>query len=228
MKSVTVPVVALLLSFALCACAEPAEPRGEVIVNTTQSAPETTQATEEPAGLSIGETAGQTYQNAFIGIGCTLPEEWTFYTDEQIRELNAISAELAGEEYQKALEAATVIYDMYVIHDNGMDSINVNLEKINGLYLATLDLKENMENAAGMLEQALGNMGYTDFTYRLATTAIEDEEFVCMDTVSRYDDIIMYQRLISVKCNGYLANITVTTFDENRNDILMESFFLTD
>ncbi len=215
-------VVAMLCSFAACSGAvDPEDVRGEQSGNEDPSA-------DAEKEFSLGDTQGLTYENKFIGLGCTLDDGWTFYTDDQINQLNNLTADLAGEEYQEAIKNATVIYDMYAISSNQLDNINVNLEKVDPIKLAVLDITNNYEQIYPTIKQSFENMGYTDVSYEIGKVKIGDKEFASLDTSAQISGIKMYQTIFSVKCNGYLANITITSFQEDTTDAILAKFYKTE
>ena len=221
MKRILSVCLLVLLLLSLCACGGNGEEqiRGEQITNNTQP------ATEGPE-FSLGSTTGVTYESTFIGIGCNLPEGWTFYTDEQIRQLNNTTADVAGEEYQELMEQATVVYDMYAVAADGLSNMSVNLEKISQIQLLVLDLEENLKKIGPTLQETMETMGITDYTYEVGTKTIEGETFTCLNCHGTISDIDMYQTILNIKCNGYLASVTLTTFGENTIDQLLENFYL--
>ena len=50
--------------------------------------------------FALGTVSGEQYQNDFIGLSFTLPENWGFYTTEEIMQLNQATADMAGEDYK--------------------------------------------------------------------------------------------------------------------------------
>lgn len=189
---------------------------------------ETSETETNEKEFSIGKTDGLVYENEFIGIGCNLESNWRFYSDEEIKQINNISVELAGEDFEKMMENAEVIYDMYAVSDNEMDNIVVNLEKSNKLLINQLNLRDNLENSIPMIESALGNMGYTNLETELDTITIEGKELDCLCVSGEINGLKMYQKGFAIKCNGYLANISVTTYDENNADSIIENFYFVD
>ena len=189
--------------------------------STTTSAPQ-----NDDEEFSTGAVNGLTYRNKFIGLGCNLDSGWTFYSDAQIKQLNNIAADMAGEEYKEALKNATVIYDMYAVSSNQQDNINVNLEKVNPVQLAALDIAENFNTLLPLLKSSLENMGCQNITHENTTVKIGGKSFNCLKLTSDINGMKMYQTLIAKKCDGYLANITITAFDEATINNLISKFFL--
>ena len=183
------------------------------------------QQTSEEA-YSAGSMDGLKYESSFIGIGCDLPEDWSFYTDEQIRELNNITTEAAGEEYEKLLQDAQVIYDMYAISGNQVDTVNVNLEKVNSVALLAFDMADYYEQTVESIETAYNNMGATSFDYEIGRITIDEKEFDSMNIVAVINGTKLYQTAFSKKCSGYIANITVTAIDEATVKNVLDTFYV--
>ena len=99
MKKVFCIILSMLMLLSLFGCTgntDPEDIRGEVSGTT-----EGTQ--EEKPEFSLGDTTGSTYTNDFLGISCTLPEGWVFYTDEQMKELNNLVGDPAYNEVKQTL-----------------------------------------------------------------------------------------------------------------------------
>lgn len=216
MKKLLALLMALVMVFTFAACG----------TNNGDIRGEQTGGESSEAEFSLGSASGLTYESKFIGIGCKLDEGWTFYTDAQIKELNNVAEDMAGEEYSEAMKNATVVYDMYAVSGNQTDNISVNLEKANAVQLLTLDIAKNFEAVYPTLKTSLENIGCTDVNYTLGKVTIGGKEFDCMDVTSKINGIAMYQKLVAKKCNGYLANITITTVNEDATDDIIAKFYL--
>ena len=222
MKKIIAVLLAVLMIVSLSACGKtPTEDdvRGEQTKN--ESTPQNSEVE-----FSLGTVEGPVYENRFIGLGCRLKEGWTFYSDEQIRELNNVATELAGEEFEDLMKNADLIHDMYATSSDQMSNINVNLEKAQMLQLAAIDLASNFENAFAILEQSFSNMGYTNISHEVGTITIDNKEFTSLSVTGEINGVKMYQKQIAVKCYGYLANIAVTTFNEDTTDDIYADFYV--
>ncbi|MBQ6808077.1 MAG: hypothetical protein IJP07_02780 [Firmicutes bacterium] len=204
----------LLLCFAAC-------------TNEGQSAKEQTIPREERE-FSLGRVDGNIYESEFIGIGCTLDQEWSFYSEEQIKTLNNVAEDMLPEDFLEAVKDVMVIYDMYALGENQLDTISVNLEKVDKTALAALDLSENYEKAIPILMQSFENMGYTDVSYEISSLRVEDQDFPSLRTCVKANGVTVYQEAFSIKCNGYIANVTLTAYNEDNIDALVENFYLLD
>ena len=201
-------------------------PAGDTVDTPTEETTEAPTVETTEAQFSLGAVQGLNYENKFIGIGCNLPSDWTFYTDEQIREINNMTLDLAGEEFEEAMKNAQLVYDMYAISNDQLKNINVNLEKVDPVTLAMIDLADVYQQNTALVKQSLENMGYTNVTFDYGTVMIEDETFACMRTTAQYNGVTMYQLGFSTKCNGYIANFTIATFASDATDDILSNFYL--
>lgn len=225
MKKLLVVLLSLFMLFSFVSCGlldNPEDIRGEQTNNSTGAS----EATKEEPEFSMGNTEGLTYESKFIGIGCTFDESWTFYDDEKIKELNNVTVDLAGEDFKELMKEATLVYDMFAISSNQIDNVNINLEKINKLTLATMDIKKTMETSYELLEDSLSNMGYTNFAHEISTVEIDGKVFDALTVSSEINGFKIYQKIINIKCNGYLAAIAITASNENTINSILEDFYV--
>lgn len=222
MKKLIVMMLCLTMMGSFVGCSSsPAdeEVRGEQISN------EETEVENKEVEFSLGEVEGLVYENKFIGIGCELDSDWYFFNDDEIKELNNYAADVAGEEFEKLMKEADLIYDMYAVSSNQLDNININLEKVHGLTLKNIELGEALEETIPLLKDTYSGMGYTNFQGEVGTVSIEGKEHTCLSMSGEYEGLKMYQKQVPIKCDGYLAYVTVTTYEENAVDALLEKFY---
>ena len=186
---------------------------------------ETEAPTEEEKPFSVGSTTGITYESEFLSIGCSLPDGWTFYTDEEIKELNNMSSDLAGEEYEKLMEESTLVYDMMAVSDDQISSINIILEKSNAAAVALFDLSENVDTIAQTAKPSLENIGFTDVNFSIATTQFLGNQEDCLKWDMKMGTEDYYEMQIFVKAFGYLATITVASDDLSVCEDIIASFY---
>ncbi|MBR5472941.1 MAG: hypothetical protein IKU82_03025 [Clostridia bacterium] len=174
----------------------------------------------------LGNVKGSVYENEFIGIGCKLDSQWTFFNDEQLREMNNIAEENMDMDIEELFENTTIVYDMYAERYSGIDNINVNLEKVDPEQLEALVIKDNFNALAPMIVSNFESMGFSNVTYEVATRKIDGQEFDCLNVSYETEGMRLFQSNISIKCDGYLANITFTTSGGDVIDELTEMFYL--
>lgn len=200
------------------------EPKETVPVTTPDAVPETTPETTAGAEFSMGSTSGNQWENAFIGIGCKLDENWTFLSDEEILQQNQLSTDLVGEEYKEALESAAVVYDMMASHVDGMKNVSVNLEKLTGAALLINEetyVSVAVENAVGALE----SMGIENVQATTEEITFGGGNHYCVRIEGESSGNKLYETLVAIKCNGYIACITVATWIEDGTGEILGCFY---
>lgn len=185
---------------------------------------------EEPVEkeFSMGTVSGNEYKNEFIGLGLKLDEGWSFYDEEQIRELNNAAFDMAGEDFKELVEQASIVYDMFATDSEGMNTININLEKIDAEQLEALDIAENYELIIPTLTETYESMGCENITCEIKKIVVDGEQVDAMSTAADIYGMKLYQTAFQKKCNGYLANITVATAIEDTAAELIDNFFWLD
>ena len=215
-------LLALFMMLAVCACSN--KHNEENVRGTVSGSNQTNDNAENTNDFSIGETAGNKYQNDFIGISCTLPEEWDFYSDEEIRELNNFTEDYIDEEYLEQIKNAQVIYDMFAQNTNDYSSININLEKLTNAQLSTLNIKSVLEAQIPTIESGYANMGYTNIDAEYHKCRVDGKEFDGVRITAEIDGVDFYGQVITFRRGNYLANITICSIDNDSIEEIFEFF----
>jgi len=164
--------------------------------------------------------------NDYFGISCTLPSDWIFYTDEEIRELNNIAMGALEEDISDLLKNATVIHDMFAKNSNGFCSTNTTMEKLSALQVLTLDLKTNIERLLPALEQSYANMGYTNIQSSYTKVTVDGKEYDGMTSTCQLQGINCYTLSFCYIKNSYLVNVNVTSFITDETETLLSYYTL--
>lgn len=232
MKKLIACMLTLSVMLSLCACCcIPVSDGGGNSGNNSYNVPDVpvvADPTEPEKEFSLGVIDGNYYENSFLGIGCVLDDYWLYYTDEQIREMNGFVMDVAGEDFQNAVKNADLYYDMAAIHPNGMNSVNVVFEKISNVQLEGLDLTQNLVQSVPLLKSTLENMGYVIGDYSTYSVYIGGEEFPCMTMEADIYGMPCWFTSIPVKCNGYLATISISVFESDTTLEVLDFFYLVD
>lgn len=228
MKKRIFAVILALCMAAMCLAGcgpDSSEVRGTVTKTQDQKQPtETVPETTAGPEISLGSTSGNQWENEFIGIGCKLDENWTFMSDEEIRQNNQLANDLVGDEYKEALESAEVIYDMMANHANQTDTVGVTMEKLSGAALLI-----NEEAYIGLskesLEGTITSMGVENVQTSAEEFTFAGESHYGIRLEGEYSGLKIYETLIAVKCNGYMACVTVCTWVEDGTQAILDSFY---
>ncbi len=221
MKKIIGVLVTVMLMFTVCGCQpDEADVKGTYENSTENVSPDV----ETEKEFSTGKVNGNVYKNEFIGISYTLDEGWSFYDEERIRETNEMVMDMAGEEYEKIIREADIVYDMCATDSDQLNNININLEKIDNIQLLSLDIAKNFEAIMPTLEETLTNMGCENISHRIDKIEVDGKKVDALFVTADINGVNMYQTLFQKKCNGYLANITVATFFEDTTLDLIDNF----
>lgn len=218
MKKVWIVILCAVLLCGFTACGAEQDIRGDQIVVDGADGKE----------FELGQTSGLNYENKFVGIGCNLGSDWVFYTDEQLRELNNQTADMAGEEFQEVMANADVVFDMQAVNADGLCNINLVLEKTPALVAATYDFQKNYEKAFPTMKTSYENMGCTDYAYTFMDLTVDGKTVDGVFNTGTLGGVKMYQKQFAVKCNGYVASITVTAMGTDATDEILKTMYWID
>lgn len=226
-------IIEFLLLFALigaiCGCRNnDVDVRGKYENDTSNISSDISSDINSSEEFALGKVTGNVYKNDFIGISYNLDENWSFYNDDQIKELNQIALDMAGDEFEELVKNATIVYDMYATDSDQLNNININLEKISNAKLLSLDIAENFEANAPILIDTFENMGYENIDYEIIEVTVDGKTLDAFHSTAEINGINMYQTIFQKKCNGYLANIAITTFFNDTISDLIDNFYWTE
>ena len=120
----------------------------------------------------LGSVNGGTYTNEFAGIGCTLDETWTFYTEAQIAEINGFLTEgTSDEDMRQLMEENQSVYDMYASSTDGLMTMNVVFQNMGLLFGTTMSAQDYVQLSAEQLPDAMGTYGFDDVTAAVTTSS---------------------------------------------------------
>lgn len=224
MKKIVCLLLASLMLLSLCSCfggKDEDEVRGEIVSGDKQNTDG-----EKALKFSLGSVASNTYNNDFLGLSCTLPSEWTFYSEAEILKINNIAGEFYDEDVKKQLENATVIYDMYAVIAEKGYNINVNLEKLNVLQAAALNIKTTLESQIDIIKSSYENMGYTDVKIAYQKITVDGKELDALKFSAKIQGIDFYGLCFTFLKENYLANVTVSTLQTDSTSEILGYFKL--
>lgn len=224
MKRILCYLLVLIMLVSLCGCMggnDTSDIRGEIIGGN--NAPEQEQ-TEENSAFAFGKATENTYKSEFLGLSCTLPDSWVFYTDQQLLEMNNLVGDYLDEDTAKQLENATIIYDMMAVDQVESSNINVNLEKLSATQLLSLDIQAVLESQFDSVISAYENMGYTDVQVNYEKVTVDGQEFDGIVLTANIQGIDFFARIFSFRRGSYLANVTICSLQTDKTDTILSYF----
>ena len=198
--------------------------RGEVSGDNNKPGETTapTQPKETEPDFSMGKSTGNTYNNNFLGLSCTLPADWVFYTDEQIKQLNNVVGDYMDESVKDQLKNATVIYDMQAATQGS--SVGVNMEKLNALQIAGLNIKQVLESQIPTIKDMYSQMGYTVTKAEYDKVTVDGKEFDCIKLTAKIQGMDFVLVSFAFRKSNYLATVTVGTVDASQLNAILGYF----
>ncbi len=168
--------------------------------------------------VSRGTVSGATYESAFLGLGFSLPDGFTFATDEQIAEQYNTTLD------ESQLESAPVIYDMFASDETG-NSVAISIEKISLMSEPVSSSKEHLQNLSDAMGLQLEQMSFSDIQVELTTVALAEQETDALVIRANFSGMAFYQTYLCEKRGGYLATVSILAMDEILYSSLLNRFY---
>lgn len=185
-------------------------------------------AVTDQTEYSRGITIGNTYESRFLNMGIRLPAGWEFYGEDYMRNLNNAAADVLGEDFEKMLQNATIIYEVAAVDETtGVDNMNINLEKLNAYQQANLDVGDNYTALKPSMKSMLETAGYTVNSMNVTTVKVAGKTMDALVTEAELGSLTMQQICFAYICGEYLVNFTVTSFEQYNGAYEMLEFFYT-
>lgn len=193
-------------------------------VPTTQPTEPATQPTEPAEKSKFGKVEGNTYTNSYLGVTCTLDENWHIATAEERAALNGLTAEMiSDEELAEVFRSSGAAMDLYAENANGL-SLNIMLEDLNLLYSLILSEENYANQTIDQLAPALESMGFTDVHSEKATITFAGAEHAGIRISAKISGFDFYETLVLVKVDGCMATVTAGALGENVTEDILARF----
>lgn len=233
MRKFIAMLLALCMVFCLCACGgdgKEAEAPAETpsAANDEQASAPTeapSDEAEEEAAVQAGTLSGSTYENAFLGIGCTLDENWTFASEEELAQMIGQTAEMFDDDYAEQLKEADMFYDMVAVTEEGMVSINVVIQNVGLLYGTVLSEDKYLEIAEEQMAEQLGNAGMENVQTERISANFAGAEHGGLHISCTIQDVPYYCTQMCIKQGKYIASISLCSFTEDYGSDMMGFFY---
>lgn len=167
-----------------------------------------------------GVTLGSTYTHSYFGFKCVLPEGWSYYTDEQIAQLQGYTQDMMGQDYADMIEKSGNAMEMYASEDStgGIYTLNVVVEKLaNG----SISEQKYAEASLNTTKAALESAGFEIDVCEASTLQFAGKSHAAIKIHGSYLGMELFETLVVVKEGKYLACVTACSYmDDNTSDIL--------
>ena len=175
-----------------------------------------------------GVVEGQTYTSQFLGLTCTAPAEYTYLNDQEIAQLNDLTADVVDSEelvkqMRESLENGNQVQDMYLMTADGLQTINVMLVKVSAKG-ATVDMAAFADMGKDQVVSAYQSMGMTDVEASRETVTFMGQQYEGICTSATYTDVPVTTVQVCMQVGDYVCVITFTSYVEDHTPEMMDFF----
>jgi len=177
------------------------------------------------ADMLFGEVKNDTYENAFIGLGCTL-EGWHYYSDAELETVNQRTKAALSDDLADLVDQNIGI--MMAEREDSMQNVNIQFQNVKdyasvygnmGLqYVATFSLNG--------FRTTLESAGFTDVELSVGEISIGGQTFTCVIGQYQLRGVQVYFKQLWDLRDIYLVTVTATAILEGTTDEIFSHFFL--
>lgn len=223
MKKLLAIILSVLLVLCLVTGCSTKDENSDSDKNDSSSS-QSSETVKPAAKLTMGTVNGTTYENEFMGIGCKLDDGWTFASEDVLKALINITIDKFDEKYQEQLESAAIVYAMQATDASTGNNININLEKLTGLN-KTMTASKYVDAVMSQMSTALESAGFSNLQLQKAEVEIDGTKHAAIAISADVSGIKIYEKVVCIKCDDYIANITLATVSSDTTDELLSKFY---
>ena len=183
------------------------------------------QAETVTADTLFGEVKNDTYENGFLGLGCTL-EGWHYYTDEELEKVNQRTKEALLHELDELIDRNIGI--MMAEKPDHQQNVNIQIQNIKNFTAVykLMGLAYVAENSLEGFKAMLGGAGYTDVQVGVEEVTVGGQTFTGVKGSYKIGSIPVYFKQLWELRDDYMVTVTATTVQEDTTDEVFAKFFL--
>ena len=166
----------------------------------------------------IGAVSDDVYRNDYFGFEFQGNGEWHFFSDEEIASvMGIVSSLLTEEDFEDQLEeTGTVTACIASKNNDSRININIQIQDNSVLYGFNMSTDMLILLMKPQLESALASAGYSDLTTEQTDVVFAGETRSSVMIEGTFYGQKIYEQLILVDKDQYLALVTLTTVGENQ------------
>lgn len=213
LKNMLIVVLVASMLFVLVGCGKEEENTATENSTVTNEQP----AQEQKVEFSMGEWNNNVYTNNFLGLKFSLPQGWTYSSDEEIAEMMNLGIELLNDDQKAAAELSklTSVYYIAANNPNTGDSVAVMSEK------PSMDV--TTEFYINQLKSHLSTVESVNYEIgEISKEKVADREYDTIIATTNVSGIKVAQKYYVYKMDEYFVAIIVTsvTGEEGIKDII--------
>ena len=162
--------------------------------------------------FTLGTLEGQSYKNEFLGMGCLMQNNWTMLDHD------TISSKIPVEEGEVCAMYGTA---------SGREVIRLDFRPMGADQLEALDLTQFCKDYLAGLQPFLTDENHPIYdSYGTPSVSVSGVALTGMSRTVTRDGTTFYFGAFAIKCDGYVARISVSTFQEERIEQVMTRFYM--
>ena len=173
----------------------------------------------------FGEVKNETYENAFLGLGCTL-DGWHYYSDEEQEKVNQMTKEALLHELDELIDRNIGI--MMAEKPDSRQNVNIQIQNIKNFTAVykIMGLEYVATSSLDGFKAMLAGAGYTDIQVSVDEVTVGDQTFTGVKGSYKIGSIPAYFKQLWELRDDYMVTVTATTFQTDTTDEVFTYFYL--
>lgn len=175
--------------------------------------------------FGTGTVQDNVYWNETMEIGCELDENWYFYTEEEILQVNGMTADLLEGQLAEMMENGGTLTDMYAANLTTGATVNVVFERLSLANSLILNEESYVKASVSIVEEAFEQMGIEDLEILQQDMEFMGEEHRCMVISGSVSGVPFYETVVVLKSGRNVTSVTVFSIDQEEIESVLSCFF---
>lgn len=175
--------------------------------------------------FGTGTIQDNVYWNETMKIGCALDETWYFYSEEEILEVNGMTAEALDGEIAEIIESGGNLTDMFAQSMETGANVNVVFERVSLANSLLYNEKSYIEASFATVEDAFAQLGIEDVEFTIQEMEFMGETHCSVLITGMYSGVPIYEQVVVVKDGRNFTVVTVFTVLEEELEQVLSCFF---
>lgn len=168
---------------------------------------------------------GNGYWNEEVQLGCTLGENWYFFTDEELAEQNGLTVEQMGEDYTKLVEESGSLMVMMAVDTQTGASVNLTLQPMSPVQSKLIGEAYYAKMSAPSLKEALLQMGFEDVEATVGELEFMGSTHPCIRIAAVIQEMDFFETLAIYKAGDTVCIVTAASYGEDTTQAALANFY---
>ena len=157
--------------------------------------------------------------------GCTMDDEWYFYTDEEIMESVQTTAGQLKEDLAEIVKDAGTMMDMMAANTETGENVNVNLERLSLANSLLVTENTYVEASRQQLSDALEQMGIENVSVEKDEMEFMGKTHSCLRVSGSMQGVDLFETLVVVKSGRTMIVVTACSYWEDTTEEILSNFY---